>query len=63
MLTTQSEGLLRALDLARGEFLDYLENAHGHARQPQAAPASVNGMGAAAMATGPEMESTDVRRV
>ena len=33
MLTAQSEGILRGLDQARGEFLDALENENGHLRE------------------------------
>ncbi|MBX5481698.1 MAG: MotA/TolQ/ExbB proton channel family protein [Myxococcaceae bacterium] len=52
-LTTQSDGILRALDQSRGEFLDFLENAEDHGRAPAAHPAN-GATTAAAIATGPE---------
>ncbi|MCI0570262.1 MAG: MotA/TolQ/ExbB proton channel family protein [Myxococcaceae bacterium] len=58
MLTTQSEKILLALDQARGEFLDYLENTHGDARAHRGHGAE---MPASAVATG--RETHDVRRV
>lgn len=40
-LSGKSDELLRSLDLARGEFLDALENEFGHQRQPDATPAPI----------------------
>jgi biopolymer transport protein ExbB len=61
MLSTQGDKILLALDQARGEFLDYLENTHG---TPAGAHKGTNGRdvnAGGAVATG--RETTDVRRV
>ncbi len=64
-LTGRAEALVRGLDLARGEFLDALENLHGHARLNGAAPTVSGTHGVAQAVPGAPMVSPtqDAREV